>query len=246
MVLHGGIKPYGATFLVFTDYARNALRLSALMGLPNIFVYTHDSIALGEDGPTHQPIEHLVTLRATPNLHNWRPADLVETAVSWKQAVSSQDKPTCLIFSRQNTTPLERDLDQIKNIEKGGYLLKASESPSLSIIASGSEVQLALDASEELQKNGVDANVVSMPCLDVFLEQSIEYQNSVLGKNMPTLVVEMAHPDSWHKLLNKSDKVLGIDSFGESAPAKDLLEHFGFTVSNVVSMAQLLLDEKSS
>ena len=246
MVLHGGIKPYGATFLVFTDYARNALRLSALMGLPNIFVYTHDSIALGEDGPTHQPIEHLVTLRATPNLHNWRPADLVETAVSWKQAVSSQDKPTCLIFSRQNTTPLERDHDQIKNIEKGGYLLKASENPSLSIIASGSEVQLALDASEELQKNGVDANVVSMPCLDVFLEQPIEYQNSVLGKNMPTLVVEMAHPDSWHKLLNKSDKVLGIDSFGESAPAKDLLEHFGFTVSNVVSMAQSLLDEKSS
>ena len=137
----------------------------------------------------------MVTLRATPNLHNWRPADLVETAVSWKQAVSSQDKPTCLIFSRQNTTPLEHDLDQIENIEKGGYLLKANESPSLSIIASGSEVQLALDASAELQKNGVDANVVSMPCLDVFLEQSAEYQNSVLGKNMPTLVVEMAHPD---------------------------------------------------
>ena len=246
MVLHGGIKPYGATFLVFTDYARNALRLSALMGLPNIFVYTHDSIALGEDGPTHQPIEHLVTLRATPNLHNWRPADLVETAVSWKQAISSQDKPTCLIFSRQNTTPLERNPDQIENIEKGGYLLKTNESPSLSIIASGSEVQLALDASIELQKTGVDANVISMPCLDVFLEQSAEYQNSVLGKNMPTLVVEMAHPDSWHKLLNKSDKVLGINSFGESAPAKDLLEHFGFTVSNVVAMAQSLLDEKSS
>jgi len=157
MVLHGGIKPYGATFLVFTDYARNALRLSALMGLPNIFVYTHDSIALGEDGPTHQPIEHLVTLRATPNLYNWRPADLVETAVAWKQAVSSLTSPSALIFSRQNTSVLNRDSNQVNLIQKGGYLLKEHASPDLCIIASGSEVQLALDAASHLSKDGINA-----------------------------------------------------------------------------------------
>jgi len=246
MTLHGGVKPYGATFLVFTDYARNALRLSALMGLPNTFIYTHDSIALGEDGPTHQPIEHLVTLRATPNLNNWRPADLVETAISWRNAVTSEDTPTCLIFSRQNTSVLSRNPDQIDAIEKGGYLIKETSEPQLTIIASGSEVQLAIDASGELEKQNIRANVVSMPCLDIFLNQSEEYQLSVLGKNIPTLAVEMAHPDSWYKLLNKSDKVLGIKSFGESAPANDLLEHFGFTLPNVVSMAKSLLDEESS
>jgi transketolase len=228
MVLHGGIKPYGATFLVFTDYARNALRLSALMGLPNIFVYTHDSIALGEDGPTHQPIEHLVTLRATPNLYNWRPADLVETTVAWKQAVSSLTSPSTLIFSRQNTSVLDRDSNQVNLIQKGGYLLKEHASPDLCIIASGSEVQLALDAASNLSKDGINANIISMPSLDLFLEQSDDYKASVLGKNLPTLAVEMAHPDSWYKLLNKSDKVLGIETFGESAPASDLMQHFGF------------------
>ncbi|MDA9143512.1 transketolase [Gammaproteobacteria bacterium] len=246
MVLHGGIKPYGATFLVFTDYARNALRLSALMGLPNIFVYTHDSIALGEDGPTHQPIEHLVTLRATPNLYNWRPADLVETAVAWKQAVSSLTSPSTLIFSRQNTSVLNRDSNQVNLIQKGGYLLKEHANPDLCIIASGSEVQLALDAASNLSKDGINANIISMPSLDLFLEQSDDYKAFVLGKNLPTLAVEMAHPDSWHKLLNKSDKVLGIETFGESAPASDLMQHFGFTITNVVSMAKSLLDEESS
>ena len=246
MVLHGGIKPYGATFLVFTDYARNALRLSALMGLPNIFVYTHDSIALGEDGPTHQPIEHLVTLRATPNLYNWRPADLVETAVAWKQAVSTLTSPSTLIFSRQNTSVLNRDSNQVNLIQKGGYLLKEHAAPDLCIIASGSEVQLALDAASNLSKDGINANIISMPSLDLFLEQSDDYKASVLGQNLPTLAVEMAHPDSWYKLLNKSDKVLGIETFGESAPASDLMEHFGFTITNVVSMAKSLLDEESS
>ena len=246
MVLHGGIKPYGATFLVFTDYARNALRLSALMGLPNIFVYTHDSIALGEDGPTHQPIEHLVTLRATPNLYNWRPADLVETAVAWKQAVSTLTSPSTLIFSRQNTSVLKRDSKQVNLIQKGGYLLKEHAAPDLCIIASGSEVQLALDAASNLSKDGINANIISMPSLDLFLEQSDDYKASVLGQNLPTLAVEMAHPDSWYKLLNKSDKVLGIETFGESAPASDLMEHFGFTINNVVSMAKSLLDEESS
>ncbi|MDA7697341.1 transketolase [Gammaproteobacteria bacterium] len=242
MVLHGGIKPYGATFLVFTDYARNAVRLSALMGLPNIFVYTHDSIALGEDGPTHQPIEHLVTLRATPNLNNWRPADLVETAVAWKNAVSSSKTPTCLVFSRQNTTPLSRTPDQIKNINKGGYLLKEHNDPKLTLIASGSEVQLVLDAADKLEENGINANVVSMPCLDIFLDTDDAYQSSIIKTDLPILAVELGHPNSWYKLLNKNDKVLGIDSFGESAPANVLLEHFGFTIPNVVDIAKSLVD----
>ena len=244
MVLHGGIKPYGATFLVFTDYARNAVRLSALMGLPNIFVYTHDSVALGEDGPTHQPVEHLVTLRSTPNLNSWRPADLVETAVAWKNAVTSVNTPTCLIFSRQNTSPIKRSEDQIKAIENGGYLLSDQENANITLIASGSELQLALDAAEILQKDhGVISNVVSMPCLDTFLDQSEAYQLSVIKEDLPSLVIELSHPNSWYKILNKSDKVLGIETFGESAPANILLEHFGFTTPNVVELAKSLLDE---
>lgn len=242
MVLHGGIKPYGATFLVFTDYARNAVRLSALMGLPNIFVYTHDSIALGEDGPTHQPIEHLVTLRATPNLNNWRPADLVETSVAWKNAVSSTKTPTCLVFSRQNTSPISRTPDQIEGISNGGYLLKEHSEAQLTLVGSGSEVQLILDAADILEEAGVIANVVSMPCLDIFLENEESYQLSVIKNDLPILAVELGHPNSWYKLLNKEDKVLGIDSFGESAPANVLLEHFGFSTSNVVKMAKTLIN----
>ena len=244
MLLHGGIKPYGATFLVFTDYARNAIRLSALMKIPNIFVYTHDSIALGEDGPTHQPVEHLVTLRSTPNLKNWRPADLVETAVAWKNAVKSIDSPTCLIFSRQNTSPITRNQNQINNIEKGGYLIKENTDSQITLVASGSELQLILDASENLEKeHGVISNVVSMPSLDVFLENNEEYQSSIIKSDLPILVVELSHPNSWYKLLNKNDKVLGIETFGESAPAGILLEHFGFTIPNVVDMAKSLVDE---
>ena len=244
MLLHGGIKPYGATFLVFTDYARNAIRLSALMKIPNIFVYTHDSIALGEDGPTHQPVEHLVTLRSTPNLKNWRPADLVETAVAWKNAVKSIDSPTCLIFSRQNTSPITRNQNQINSIEKGGYLIKESTDSQITLVASGSELQLILDASENLEKeHGVISNVVSMPSLDVFLENNEEYQSSIIKSDLPILVVELSHPNSWYKLLNKNDKVLGIETFGESAPAGILLEHFGFTIPNVVDMAKSLVDE---
>ena len=244
MVLHGGIKPYGATFLVFTDYARNAVRLSALMGLPNIFVYTHDSIALGEDGPTHQPVEHLVTLRSTPNLNSWRPADLVETAVAWKNAVTSENTPTCLIFSRQNTSPILRNENQIKAIENGGYLLDDQDNASITLIASGSELQLAIDAASSLKKeHGIISNIVSMPCLDKFLQQNKEYQSSVIKEDLPSLVIELSHPNSWYKILNKSDKVLGIETFGESAPANILLEHFGFTTSNVVEIAKSLVDE---
>ena len=243
MVLHGGIKPYGATFLVFTDYARNAVRLSALMGLPNIFVYTHDSVALGEDGPTHQPIEHMVTLRSTPNLNNWRPADLVETAVAWKDAVSSTKTPTCLIFSRQGTSAITRTPEQLNSIQMGGYLLKANENSDITIVASGSELQLALDASVELEKDSINANVVSMPSLDIFLDQSEEYQNTIIDTSKPVLVVECGHPNSWYKILNRSDKVIGIESFGESAPGDVLLEHFGFTLENVVGTAKSLIDD---
>ena len=243
MVLHGAIKPYGATFLVFTDYARNAVRLSALMKLPNIFVYTHDSVALGEDGPTHQPIEHMVTLRSTPNLNNWRPADLVETAVSWKSAVSSQKTPTCLIYSRQGTSAIKRSPDQISMIDMGGYLLEESDDLDLTIVASGSEVQLALDAAKELKKDSINANVVSMPCLDIFLDQDKEYQNKIINPEKPVLVVECAHPNSWYRILNRNDKVIGIETFGESAPGSELLNHFGFNTDNVIKTAKSLIND---
>ena len=243
MVLHGAIRPYGATFLVFTDYARNAVRLSALMKLPNIFVYTHDSVALGEDGPTHQPIEHMVTLRSTPNLNNWRPADLVETAVSWKSAVSSQKTPTCLIYSRQGTSAIKRSPDQISMIDMGGYLLEESDDFDLTIVASGSEVQLALDAAKELKNDSINANVVSMPCLDIFLDQDKEYQNKIINPEKPILVVECAHPNSWYRILNRNDKVIGIETFGESAPGSELLNHFGFNTDNVIKTAKSLIND---
>ena len=243
MVLHGAIKPYGATFLVFTDYARNAVRLSALMKLPNIFVYTHDSVALGEDGPTHQPIEHMVTLRSTPNLNNWRPADLVETAVSWKSAVSSQKTPTCLIYTRQGTSAIKRSPDQISMIDMGGYLLEESDDFDLTIVASGSEVQLALDAAKELKNDSINANVVSMPCLDIFLDQDKEYQNKIINPEKPVLVVECAHPNSWYRILNRNDKVIGIETFGESAPGSELLNHFGFNTYNVIKTAKSLIND---
>ena len=243
MVLHGAIKPYGATFLVFNDYARNAVRLSALMKLPNIFVYTHDSVALGEDGPTHQPIEHMVTLRSTPNLNNWRPADLVETAVSWKSAVSSQKTPTCLIYSRQGTSAIKRSPDQISMIDMGGYLLEESDDLDLTIVASGSEVQLALDAAKELKNDSINANVVSMPCLDIFLDQDKEYQNKIINPEKPILVVECAHPNSWYRILNRNDKVIGIETFGESAPGSELLNHFGFNTDNVTKTAKSLIND---
>ena len=243
MVLHGGIKPYGATFLVFTDYARNAVRLSALMGIPSIFVYTHDSVALGEDGPTHQPVEHMVTLRSTPNLNSWRPADLVETAVAWNEAVKSKKTPTCLIFSRQGTSAISRTEDQLSLINKGGYLIDESDSSDITLIASGSEVQLIIDAAKELKNHSISANVVSMPSLDLFLQQSEEFQSSIINPDKPILVVECSHPNSWYRILNRKDKVIGIESFGESAPGSELLEHFGFNTENVVNSAKSLLND---
>ena len=243
MVLHGGIKPYGATFLVFTDYARNAVRLSALMEIPSIFVYTHDSVALGEDGPTHQPVEHMVTLRSTPNLNSWRPADLVETAVAWNEAVKSKKTPTCLIFSRQGTSAISRTEDQLSLINKGGYLIDESDNSDITLIASGSEVQLVIDAAKELKNHSISANVVSMPSLDLFLQQSEEFQSSIINPDKPILVVECSHPNSWYRILNRKDKVIGIESFGESAPGSELLEHFGFNTENVVNSAKSLLND---
>ena len=243
MVLHGGIKPYGATFLVFTDYARNAVRLSALMEIPSIFVYTHDSVALGEDGPTHQPVEHMVTLRSTPNLNSWRPADLVETAVAWNEAIKSKKTPTCLIFSRQGTSAISRTEDQLSLINKGGYLIDESDSSDITLIASGSEVQLIIDAAKELKNHSISANVVSMPSLDLFLQQSEEFQSSIINPDKPILVVECSHPNSWYRILNRKDKVIGIESFGESAPGSELLEHFGFNTENVVNSAKSLLND---
>ena len=243
MVLHGGIKPYGATFLVFTDYARNAVRLSALMEIPSIFVYTHDSVALGEDGPTHQPVEHMVTLRSTPNLNSWRPADLVETAVAWNEAIKSKKTPTCLIFSRQGTAAISRTEDQLSLINKGGYLIEESDNSDITLIASGSEVQLIIDAAKELKNHSISANVVSMPSLDLFLQQSEKFQSSVINPDKPILVVECSHPNSWYRILNRKDKVIGIESFGESAPGSELLEHFGFNTENVVNSAKSLLND---
>ena len=243
MVLHGGIKPYGATFLVFNDYARNAVRLSALMEIPSIFVYTHDSVALGEDGPTHQPVEHMVTLRSTPNLNSWRPADLVETAVAWNEAVKSKKTPTCLIFSRQGTSAISRTEDQLSLINKGGYLIDESDNSDITLIASGSEVQLIIDAAKELKNHSISANVVSMPSLDLFLQQSEEFQSSIINPDKPILVVECSHPNSWYRILNRKDKVIGIESFGESAPGSELLEHFGFNTENVVNSAKSLLND---
>ena len=241
MLLHGGIKPYGGTFLVFMDYARNAVRLAALMEIPNIFVYTHDSIGLGEDGPTHQPIEHLVTLRATPNLNNWRPADVIETAVGWKEALTSPSTPHTLILSRQNLPYVQRTKEQLDLIQKGGYLLSCEEDPDITLIASGSEVQLIIAAAKSIQNDGFKVNIVSIPCLDKFYLQDQAYRDSVVAPQIPKLVVEALHPDSWHGLVNLNDTIIGMKTFGESAPASDLMTKFGFTEENITTEAKKLL-----
>ena len=241
MCLHGGIRPYGGTFLVFMDYARNAVRLSAMMRLPNIYVFTHDSIGLGEDGPTHQPIEHLVTLRSTPNLYNWRPADLTETAVAWKNAIVSWHSPTCLILSRQSLPKLPLTKDHISQIDNGGYVLRDSDNPKINLIATGSEVQLAIEAYDLLAEKGISSTVISMPCLDIFLEQSEDFKESVIRPDTPCLVIEAAHPNSWYQLLGKDDAVMGMTTFGESAPGNILFEEFGFTTDEVVKKATQLI-----
>ncbi|WP_024599021.1 transketolase [Pseudoalteromonas sp. TAE56] len=241
--LHSGFINYGATFLMFMEYARNAVRMSALMGIQNIFVYTHDSIGQGEDGPTHQPIEQLANLRMTPNLVTWRPCDAVETAVSWKNAIQNQQQPTALIFSRQGLNHQPRSAQQISDIEKGGYILSdSSKTPELILIATGSEVDLAMQAAKELTAQGVAVRVVSMPSTTLFDLQSDDYKQSVLPNSVANrIAIEASHQDYWLKYVGLQGKVIGMSTFGESAPGNVLLEHFGFTTKNVVSTAQALI-----
>jgi transketolase len=237
--LHGGFINYGATFMMFMEYARNAVRMSALMGIQNVFVYTHDSIGQGEDGPTHQPIEQLTNLRTTPNMVTWRPADATESAVAWKNAVERQKAPTSLIFSRQGLPALSRTSTQVTDIAKGGYILKDSvATPEVILIATGSEVALALKAAESL---GDNVRVVSMPSTNIFDAQDNEYKESILPTSVTKRVaIEAAHTDFWYKYVGLSGKVVGMTTFGESAPGNVLLEHFGFTAENVVKTVNSL------
>ncbi|AGP77089.1 transketolase [Alteromonas mediterranea 615] len=239
IALHGGFKAYGATFLMFMEYARNAVRMAALMKQPAIFVYTHDSIGLGEDGPTHQPVEQVVALRATPNLDNWRPCDQVESAVSWKSAIERTDGPTTLIFTRQGLAQQERTAQQVADIAKGGYVLKDCEgTPELILIGTGSEVQLAVEAAEKLTEQGKAVRVVSMPSTDVFDRQSADYRESVLPSSVVKRVaVEALSKDSWYKYVGFNGAIVGMDTFGESAPAGDLFKHFNITTDAVVEAA---------
>jgi transketolase len=243
IVLHGGFIPFGATFLVFSDYARNAIRLASLMKIQSIFVYTHDSIGLGEDGPTHQAVEHIPSLRLIPNLSVWRPCDTVETAVCWKLAIERRDAPSCLIFSRQGLPHQPRTAEQIEAIEKGGYILRDCEgSPEVIIIATGSEVELAIAAIDSETLENEKIRVVSMPSTTVFDKQTQEYRDSVLLPGVSARVaVEAATSDGWYKYVGIDGIVIGIDTFGESAPAKELFSYFGFTVGKVVEAVTSLL-----
>jgi transketolase len=233
--LHGGFLPYSATFLMFSEYSRNALRMAALMGLRNIFVFTHDSIGLGEDGPTHQPVEQAATLRLMPNMAVWRPGDAVESAVAWKMAVEREEGPTSLIFSRQSLDHQERNEQQMVAIERGGYVLHEPDgSPDAILIAAGSEVGLAMQAAVALQSNGVAVRVVSMPCTNRFDQQDQAYRDSVLPPaNRVRIAVEAGASDGWRKYVGLDGDVLGLDSFGESGPAAKVFSHFGFTVENL-------------
>jgi len=242
VALHGGFIPYGATFLMFMEYARNALRMAALMKQRAIFVYTHDSIGLGEDGPTHQPVEQMASLRLTPNMSTWRPCDQVESAIAWKYAVERKDGPSALIFSRQNLTQMDRTPAQLANVYKGGYILRDSEgTPDAILIATGSEVELAMLAAAELTAKGRNVRVVSIPCTDAFDAQSAEYKESVLPAAVTKRVaVEAGIADYWYKYVGLNGQIIGMRTFGESAPAELLFQQFGFTVENVVQTVESL------
>ncbi|MGR8940182.1 MAG: transketolase [Gammaproteobacteria bacterium] len=243
IALHGGLIPFGATFLMFSEYARNALRMAALMKIRSIFVFTHDSIGLGEDGPTHQPIEQTATLRLIPRMHVWRPCDAVETAVCWRAALERQDGPSTLVFSRQNLPHIPRSDAQIKLISRGGYILSDSEGqPDAIIIATGSEVELAVKAADELRAKGKKIRVVSMPSTNVFDAQDADYRESVLPAAVTRRVaVEAGVTDGWWRYVGSNGKIVGIDHFGESAPAGQLFKEFGFTVENVVKHVEAVL-----
>ena len=243
LVLHGGFRPYGATFLMFMEYARNAVRMAAIMKQPSIFVYTHDSIGLGEDGPTHQSVEQTAALRLTPNLQNWRPCDQVESAVAWKSAVENMTGPSCLIFTRQGLPQQDRSEEQLANVARGGYILKdCAGTPDVILIGTGSEVQLAVEAFDRLTANGTKVRVVSMPSTDVFDLQDDEYKQSVLPNTVANRVaVEAGIRDYWYKYVGLNGKIIGMDTFGESAPAGELFKFFGITTDAVVDAAESLL-----
>jgi len=241
IALHGGYIPFGATFLTFSDYSRNAIRMAALMKIRSIFVFTHDSIGLGEDGPTHQSVEHISSLRLIPNLDNWRPCDTVESAAAWSHAVARRHGPSTLIFSRQNLQYQQRTPEQITHIHRGGYVLKDAADAQAILIATGSEVELAMQAAQELAQQGVAVRVVSMPCADVFDRQDAGYKASVLTKGVPRVAIEAGVTDYWYKYVGLEGAVVGIDTFGESAPAGVLFKHFGFTTENVVAQVKSVL-----
>ena len=244
VALHGGFIPYGATFLIFMEYARNAVRMSALMKQRVLYVFTHDSIGLGEDGPTHQPIEQLASLRGTPNLDTWRPADAVESAVAWKFAIERADGPSALIFSRQNLPHLVRSEQQLADVARGAYVLKdCAGEPELILIATGSEVGLAMQAAAKLEEQGRQVRVVSMPSTSVFDRQDAAYKQAVLPVEVGArIAIEASHADYWYKYVGLEGRIIGMTSFGESAPAAQLFEEFGFTVENIVATADELLD----
>ncbi|TQP94690.1 transketolase, partial [Vibrio cholerae] len=240
IALHGGFVPYGATFLMFMEYARNAMRMAALMKVQNIQVYTHDSIGLGEDGPTHQPVEQIASLRMTPNMSTWRPCDQVESAVAWKLAIERKDAPSALIFSRQNLAQQPRSAEQVANIAKGGYILKdCAGQPELILIATGSEVELAVAAYEQLSAEGKAVRVVSMPSTDAFDKQDAAYREAVLPAAVTKrIAIEAGIADFWYKYVGFGGRIIGMTSFGESAPAGELFKLFGFTTENVVKQAK--------
>ena len=244
VALHGGFVPYGATFLIFMEYARNAVRMSALMKQRVLYVFTHDSIGLGEDGPTHQPIEQIASLRGTPNVDAWRPCDAVESAVAWKYAIERNDGPSALIFSRQNLPHQTRDAQQLADIARGGYVLKdCAGEPELIIISTGSEIGLAVQGYEALTAQGRKVRVVSMPCTSVFDAQDAGYKQAVLPLQVSArIAIEAAHADYWYKYVGLEGRIIGMTSFGESAPAPQLFEEFGFTLENVLETAAELLD----
>ncbi|MYN17942.1 transketolase [Rugamonas sp. FT107W] len=241
ITLHGGYIPFGATFLTFSDYSRNALRMAALMKLRSIFVFTHDSIGLGEDGPTHQSVEHISSMRLIPNLDNWRPCDTVESMVAWGEAVKRKAGPSTLIFSRQNLPYQERSAQQIADVARGGYVLSEVADAKVTLIATGSEVELAVAAASALAAEGIAARVVSMPSTDVFDRQDAAYKASVLTKGLPRVAIEAGVTDFWYKYVGLEGAVVGIDTFGESAPAGVLFKHFGFTVENVVAKVKSVI-----
>ncbi|MFZ6753739.1 transketolase [Undibacterium sp. Dicai25W] len=241
IALHGGYIPFGATFLTFSDYSRNAIRMAALMKIRTLFVFTHDSIGLGEDGPTHQSVEHISSMRLIPNLDNWRPCDTVESAAAWAHAVKRNDGPSTLIFSRQNLPYQERSAQQIADIQRGGYVLQDAPDAKAVLIATGSEIELAVKSAAALAEQGIAVRVVSMPSTDVFDRQDAAYKAAVLGKGLPRIAIEAGVTDFWYKYVGLEGAVVGIDTFGESAPAGVLFKLFGFTVDNVVAKVKATL-----